>query len=136
MPVSKRRTVVPAFVSFCFISAMLEKKSMLSSAVAVTVSVLPARVTEAIRAGCCFAPFHWNDEQGADLAINATTSEAVDAISKQPEFKFCAVRLARVVVVAGRDGEGTDGGELEGEPFSAEQKAYLQAFFAGALDGR
>jgi len=94
-------------------------------------AVLPARVTEGIRAGCCFAPFHWNDEYGVDLAINAVTSEAVDAVSKQPEFKFCAVSLTRVVVEPKEYVE--PGG---GEPFSAEQKAYLQAFFAGVMGGR
>ncbi len=87
-------------------------------------AVLPARVTDAIRAGCCFAPFHWNDEQGVDIAINATTSEAVDAISKQPEFKFCAVRLTRVEVEAKKGG---------GQPFSLEQKEYLQTLFTGLL---
>ncbi len=87
-------------------------------------AVLPARVTEAIRAGCCFAPFHWNDEQGVDIAINATTSEAVDAVSKQPELKFCAVRLTRVE-------SEKETKEESGEPFSLEQKEYFQALFAG-----
>jgi len=89
-------------------------------------AVLPARVTDAIRAGCCFAPFHWNDEQGVDIAINATTNEAVDAISKQPEFKFCAVRLTRVEVEVQEEG---------GQPFSLEQKEYLQGLFTGLLAG-
>jgi sulfite reductase (NADPH) flavoprotein alpha-component len=90
-------------------------------------AVLPARVTEGIRAGCCFAPFHWNDEHGAELAINAATSEAVDAVSKQPEFKFCAVRVTRVAVAADEWKEGA---------FSEEQKAYLREFFTGVMGGR
>jgi sulfite reductase (NADPH) flavoprotein alpha-component len=99
-------------------------------------AVLPARVTEGIRAGCCFAPFHWNDEYGAELAINAATSEAVDAVSKQPEFKFCAVRLARV---AGRETKGEWRGDEREDgvgAFSEEQKAYLREFFAGVMAGR
>lgn len=88
-------------------------------------AVLPARVTEGIRAGCCFAPFHWNDEHGAELAINAATSEAVDAVSKQPEFKFCAVRVTRVEV----------GAVVTEGAFSEEQKAYLREFFAGVISG-
>lgn len=59
-------------------------------------AVLPAVVTDRVRAGNCFAPFHWNDVYGDDLAINAVTSDAIDPISQQPEFKFCAVALMRV----------------------------------------
>ncbi len=59
-------------------------------------AVLPAVVTDRVRPGNCFVPFHWNDVFGDDLAINAVTSDAIDPVSKQPEFKFCAVALARV----------------------------------------
>ncbi|WP_225086842.1 sulfite reductase subunit alpha [Pectobacterium colocasium] len=59
-------------------------------------AVLPAVVTDRVRPGNCFAPFHWNDVFGDDLAINAVTSDAIDPISQQPEFKFCAVALARI----------------------------------------
>lgn len=59
-------------------------------------AVLPAVVTERVRAGNCFAPFHWNDVYGDDLAINAVTSDAIDPLSQQPEFKFSAVALCRV----------------------------------------
>jgi sulfite reductase (NADPH) flavoprotein alpha-component len=59
-------------------------------------AILPAIVTDRVRPGNCFTPFHWNDVFGEDLAINAVTSDAVDPISLQPEFKFCAVTLARV----------------------------------------
>ena len=56
-------------------------------------AVLPAVVTDRVRPGNCFAPFHWNDVFGENLAINAVTNDAVDPISLQPEFKFCAVAL-------------------------------------------
>ena len=36
-------------------------------------------------------PFHWNDEHGEYLTVNALTNDAVDADSLQPEFKVCAV---------------------------------------------
>jgi sulfite reductase (NADPH) flavoprotein alpha-component len=49
--------------------------------------------------GNCFAPFHWNDVFGENLAINAVTSDAVDPSSLQPEFKFCAVALQRVELI-------------------------------------
>lgn len=56
-------------------------------------AVLPAVVTDRVRPGNCFAPFHWNDEHGEYLAVNAVTSDAVDPFSLQPEFKACAVRM-------------------------------------------
>lgn len=59
-------------------------------------AVLPAVVTLRVRAGNCFAPFHWNDVYGEHLAINAVTSDAIDPQSQQPEFKFSAVALCRL----------------------------------------
>ena len=56
-------------------------------------AVLPAVVTDRVRPGGCFTPFHWNDVFGEALAINAVTNDAIDPISQQPEFKFCAVAL-------------------------------------------
>jgi sulfite reductase (NADPH) flavoprotein alpha-component len=58
--------------------------------------VLPAVVTDRVRPGNCFAPFHWNDEHGEYLTVNAVTSDAVDQASLQPEFKFAAVSMRRV----------------------------------------
>ncbi|MBJ8339657.1 bifunctional nitrate reductase/sulfite reductase flavoprotein subunit alpha [Antrihabitans sp. YC3-6] len=63
-------------------------------------AVLPAVVSDRVRQGNCFAPFHWNDEHGEYLTINAVTNDAVDADSLQPEFKACAVTLRRVTPVA------------------------------------
>ncbi|WFB06008.1 bifunctional nitrate reductase/sulfite reductase flavoprotein subunit alpha [Streptomyces sp. LX-29] len=59
-------------------------------------AVLPAVVTDRVRPGCCFAPFHWNDLFGEYRCVNAVTSDAVDPISLQPELKVCAVALSRV----------------------------------------
>jgi sulfite reductase (NADPH) flavoprotein alpha-component len=59
-------------------------------------AVLPAIVTDRVRAGNCFSPFHWNDVYGENLAINAVTIDAIDPISQQPELKFCAVSMTRV----------------------------------------
>ncbi len=56
-------------------------------------AILPAVVTDRVRPGTCFAPFHWNDSFGDNLAINAVTSDAVDPLSFQPEFKYAAVAL-------------------------------------------
>ncbi|MFD9501813.1 molybdopterin-dependent oxidoreductase [Streptomyces sp. NPDC060035] len=62
-------------------------------------AVLPAVVTDRVRPGNCFAPFHWNDLFGEYLSVNAVTSDAVDPVSFQPEFKVCAVTLAKVAAV-------------------------------------
>ncbi len=62
-------------------------------------AVLPVRISDRVRPGGCFAPFHWNDEQGEYLTVNAVTNDAVDADSLQPEFKACAVALRRVAPV-------------------------------------
>jgi sulfite reductase (NADPH) flavoprotein alpha-component len=59
-------------------------------------AVLPAVVTDRVRPGDCFAPFHWNDAFGEYLSINTVTNDAVDPTSQQPEFKACAVTLKKV----------------------------------------
>ncbi|MFJ6081535.1 molybdopterin-dependent oxidoreductase [Streptomyces sp. NPDC092369] len=59
-------------------------------------AVLPAVVTDRVRPGSCFAPFHWNDVFGEYLSVNAVTSDAVDPLSFQPELKVCAVSLTKV----------------------------------------
>ncbi|MFC4950468.1 molybdopterin-dependent oxidoreductase [Pseudonocardia sp. GCM10023141] len=65
-------------------------------------AVLPAVVTDRVRPGECFAPFHWNDVFGEYLSVNAVTNDAVDPLSFQPEFKVCAVSLVRVADAAAR----------------------------------
>ena len=65
-------------------------------------AVLPAVVTDRVRPGSCFAPFHWNDEHGELLTVNAVTNDAVDADSLQPEFKVCAVRARPIGPVPAR----------------------------------
>lgn len=51
-----------------------------------------ARLSEAIRADTLFMPFHWGDENSANLL----TIPSLDPISKMPEFKLCAARIERV----------------------------------------
>jgi sulfite reductase (NADPH) flavoprotein alpha-component len=81
-------------------------------------AIYPAKITTRVRPGDCFAPFHWNDLFGENLAVNAATSEAVDPISFQPEFKFTAVALARVELNL------PDG-------FSPAQKEFLRELLSG-----
>lgn len=65
--------------------------------------VLPAVVTDRSPRGTCFAPFHWNDEHGEFLTVNAVTNDAVDPDSLQPELKLCAVRLRPLPIAEAAD---------------------------------
>ena len=52
-----------------------------------------ARVTEKIREGACFMPFHWGRLAGRFDAANNVTLSEVDPISLEPELKACAVEV-------------------------------------------
>jgi sulfite reductase (NADPH) flavoprotein alpha-component len=81
-------------------------------------AVLPAVVTDRVRQGNCFVPFHWNDEHGEYLTINALTNDAVDADSLQPEFKVCAVSLRPV----------------NSPTLTEHEKIYISGFFSGLAE--
>jgi assimilatory nitrate reductase catalytic subunit len=51
-----------------------------------------AQVVRTIRPDTVFIPYHWPNDRGA----NRLTIRAIDPISHIPEYKVCAVRLARV----------------------------------------
>ena len=59
-------------------------------------AVAQCRVTETIRAGTCFLPFHWGRRFGFWKSANNLTLSVRDPFSLQPELKACAVRLRRV----------------------------------------
>ncbi len=59
-------------------------------------AVAQARVTETIREGTCFLPFHWGRRFGFYKAANNLTLAARDPLSQQPELKCCAVRIRPV----------------------------------------
>jgi ferredoxin-nitrate reductase len=54
---------------------------------------LPVKINPGLSRGVVFVPFHWGDQQGEDVAANYLTIPAIGRIAKQPEFKYCAVRL-------------------------------------------
>ncbi|MDE1167151.1 MAG: bifunctional nitrate reductase/sulfite reductase flavoprotein subunit alpha [Pseudomonas sp.] len=116
------------------------------------VAVLPAQVSDRVLAGNCFAPFHWNDVFGEQLAVNAVTSDAVDPISQQPEFKYCAVELTRVggerIAAVNVSTPATPSQEFDSMPIAAlarslgltaqaplalaaDEQRYLQGFLLG-----
>ncbi|KUO14959.1 bifunctional nitrate reductase/sulfite reductase flavoprotein subunit alpha [Streptomyces dysideae] len=111
-------------------------------------AVLPAVVTDRVRPGGCFAPFHWNDLFGEYLSVNAVTSDAVDPVSFQPEFKVCAVALTKVAEPVTAAPEVlvpttvTPGGAnpfgLDPTPppvLTSQERLYLTGFLAGLDSG-
>ena len=115
-------------------------------------AVLPAVVTDRVRPGGCFAPFHWNDLFGEYLSVNAVTSDAVDPVSFQPEFKVCAVSLAKVASAPTAQPEvvlptsvtpsavttGANPFGLDPAPppvLTAQERVYLTGFLAGIESG-
>jgi anaerobic selenocysteine-containing dehydrogenase len=48
-----------------------------------------------IRPGMVFMPFHWGDLFAPNVAANRLTNDALDPISKEPEYKACAVRVLK-----------------------------------------
>lgn len=100
-------------------------------------AVLPASISDRVRAGNCFAPFHWNDVFGENLAINAVTSDAVDEASLQPELKFCAVTLMRVMgeaVAAPEAGAAGSRREARAMPHAAATATVLAGMDAQGQD--
>ncbi|MGZ5134507.1 MAG: molybdopterin-dependent oxidoreductase [Flavitalea sp.] len=53
-----------------------------------------AKISPNIKKGVVFLPMHWGKILGNDLnRANNVTSDQLDPISKEPDFKFCAVRV-------------------------------------------
>lgn len=100
--------------------------------------VVPAVITDRVQEGCLFAPFHWNDEHGEYVTVNAVTSDAVDPLSAQPEFKFAAVTLRRVGPAAEGAGSSTSaddalanaGVDLTPPALDDLEGAYLAGFLS------
>jgi ferredoxin-nitrate reductase len=58
---------------------------------------LPARIRDSVPPGMVFIPFHWGDLFGEGNAANYLTISAIGRVAKQPELKFCAVSVERVL---------------------------------------
>ncbi len=56
------------------------------------------KVSDAINKGVVFLPMHWGKVLGNDFGrANNLTTNIIDPISKQPDFKFSAVRVTKFV---------------------------------------
>jgi len=76
---------------------------------------VPVRITNNVKKGMVFLPMHWGKILGSDLnRTNNLTHGLLDPLSKEPDFKFCAVRVQRyakkkeriVIVGAGAGAHG------------------------------
>ena len=57
-------------------------------------AVSVARVDRSVPPGVVFLPIHWNQLWGEAASPNEATSDATDAVSKQPSLKYCAVAVS------------------------------------------
>lgn len=56
------------------------------------------KISPQIKKGVVFLPMHWGKILGSDLnRANNLTSDLVDPISKEPDFKYCAVNVKKFV---------------------------------------
>lgn len=56
--------------------------------------MLEARISERVLPGVVFIPMHWGDHYTSGGAINVLTNDVYDPVSKEPEYKACAVAIA------------------------------------------
>ena len=57
-----------------------------------------AKVSDTIKPGVVFLPMHWGKILGSDLnRANNLTSEILDPVSKEPDFKYCAVNVVKYI---------------------------------------
>jgi anaerobic selenocysteine-containing dehydrogenase len=57
---------------------------------------IEVRLTGRIRRGMVFMPFHWGDFYALGQVANTLTNDAIDPLSKEPEYKACAVKIERL----------------------------------------
>ena len=57
-------------------------------------AIFGAKITSSLREDTVFVPFHWGGAQ----SVNRLTSAALDPLSRMPELKLCAARIALHVV--------------------------------------
>jgi anaerobic selenocysteine-containing dehydrogenase len=61
-------------------------------------AVSVAKVDLTVTPGVVFMPIHWNELWGEAASPNEATSDAHDAISKQPSLKYCPVAVSAIDV--------------------------------------
>ncbi len=69
---------------------------------------LPVRLNPGLLLGTVFIPFHWGDLNGVATAANYLTISAIGRVAKQPEFKYCAVKIALAPALAPEPAGGSE----------------------------
>lgn len=95
---TRRTKALPQYVNEAYIEISAEDAGVLGIASGEKVSVssrrgnivLNAKITDRVKKGNTFIPFHF-----AEAAANILTIDAVDPIAKIPEFKVCAVNIKK-----------------------------------------
>ena len=59
-------------------------------------AVLRVQASDEVRVGQGFIPMHWGSQNMSGAGVNALTLNVYDPVSKQPEFKHCAVQVEKV----------------------------------------
>jgi predicted molibdopterin-dependent oxidoreductase YjgC len=80
------------------------------------VSIVPLRYDRRMPSGTVFMPIHWNELWGEGASVNEVTTDAADAISKQPAMKCCAVSVSAATI----------GPRPAGERSGAQKRVALQ----------
>lgn len=79
----------------------IEDGEMVSLSTRRGTALFAAQLTESIRMDTLFVPFHFNGSARANLLTN----DALDPVSRMPEFKVCAVRIEKVQSEPEPDGD-------------------------------
>ena len=69
-------------------------------------------MTDAIREGTCFLPFHWGRRLGFYKSANNLTLSARDPLSHQPELKACAVGCGASPITPSQPGPTMPGARM------------------------
>ncbi len=56
-----------------------------------------SKISERVQPGVVFMPFHWGDLFAPGQATNNLTLDLFDPVSKEPEYKACAVSVRRAI---------------------------------------
>lgn len=57
--------------------------------------LVPVQINHDIRSGVVFLPMHWGEMTARGGRANNLTQAVVDPVSKEPEFKHCAVQVSK-----------------------------------------
>jgi ferredoxin-nitrate reductase len=60
-----------------------------------------AKVSSRVMPGVVFMPFHWGDLYAPGNAANQITNDVIDPLSKEPEYKACAVAIKKTIDLIG-----------------------------------